>query len=42
LQTGLPEKAVANPVVRRLSLRALQKLAPGRLDDSLVDSLLAC
>ena len=40
LQTGLPEKAVANPVVRRLSLRALQKLAPGRLDDSLVDSLL--
>ena len=40
LQTGLSEKAVANPVVRRLSLRALQKLAPGRLDDSLVDSLL--
>ena len=40
LQTGLPEKAVANPVVHRLSLRALQKLAPGRLDDSLVDSLL--
>ena len=40
LQTGLPEKAVANPVVRRLSLRALQKLAPGRLDNSLVDSLL--
>lgn len=30
LQTGLPEKAVANPVVRRLSLRALQKLAPGQ------------
>lgn len=42
LQTGLPEKAVANPVVRRLSLRALQKLAPGRLDDSLWIPCWAC
>lgn len=41
LQTGLPEATITNPVTRRMTLEGLQKLAHGKLDDGLIDSLLA-
>lgn len=41
LQTGLPESLVKNPVTRGLTLEGLQKMTRGKLDDGLIDSLLA-
>lgn len=41
LQTGLPESLVMNPVTRGLTLEGLQKMMRGKLDDGLIDSLLA-
>ncbi len=41
LQTGIPESLAQNPALRRLTLRGLQKLSHGKLDDGLIDSLLA-
>lgn len=40
LQTGLPETMLTNPMLRRLTLEGLQKMARGRLDDGLIDALL--
>lgn len=41
LQTGLPESLITNPAVGCLSLARLQRLSRGKLDDGLMDSLLA-
>ena len=41
LQTGLPESLITNPAVGSLSLARLQRLSRGKLDDGLMDSLLA-
>ena len=41
MQTGLPETIADNSALRHISLRALQKLSHGKLDDGLMDSLLA-
>jgi oligo-1,6-glucosidase len=41
VQTGLPEKAIYNPLVGSLTLGTLQKLSGGKLDDSLLNSILA-